>query len=336
MASFSATSLPIINAHRGAVYHGVENTMYAFEKGIEQGATSLELDVVRLSTGELVIFHGSGSHQQPGDVSDLCGSIQLEESNDSCSSSSSSSSESSFSTSASTLEADPETESETVPSREYSQIFPNVYYIEEMSLAQTQLLQFTSFSPGFAPILGSNSASPDFEEQIKKAKIPLLSEVLELCKRTGTHIALEMKGSGVEHDCLRMVEMSGMEHLVTFSSFHNERTALIRKMRSDMTRITTGKIFGEVLSEDWIEQTVNSGCNEAHICFADSTPENIAKAHAAGLFVMAWFPHPVNRSIWSNHTEDAACYEKVARSGVDMMCVNKPDLLKQVIDKISL
>ena len=125
-----------------------------------------------------------------------------------------------------------------------------------------------------------------------------------------------------------------MINQVTFSSFHGSRTSLIRRMRSDMNTVRTGKIFGEVLPSDWIGQCLSSHCNEAHICFSDSTPENIAKAHASGLYVMAWFPHPQNKSIWSKHTEDAVLYEEVSKSGVDMMCVNKPDLLKVVHDRI--
>lgn len=52
-----------------------------------------------------------------------------------------------------------------------------------------------------------------------------------------------MKDSGVEHDSLRVVENYGMQGLVTLSSFHNEKTALIRKMRRDTSVIRTGKIF---------------------------------------------------------------------------------------------
>lgn len=110
-----------------------------------------------------------------------------------------------------------------------------------MSLTQSQNLVFTSTAPSFAPIL--STASSDFKDQINKAKIPLLTEALSLCKRTSTHIALEMKDSGVEHDSLRVVENYGMQGLVTLSSFHNEKTALIRKMRRDTSVIRTGKIF---------------------------------------------------------------------------------------------
>lgn len=99
-----------------------------------------------------------------------------------------------------------------------------------------------------------------------------------------------------------------------------------------MERVKTAKIFDTPLPRDWIEQTRKLKCNEAHICFADTTPQAIELAHRNGIKVMAWFPHPINDSIWSKFTEDAALYAQVAKSGVDIMCVNKPDLLKEVLD----
>ena len=123
--------------------------------------------------------------------------------------------------------------------------------------------------------------------------------------------------------------------LVTFSSFHNEKTALIRNMRRNMESVKTAKIFDTPLTRDWIEQTKSQHCNEAHICFIDCTPRNISLAHSHGIIVMGWFPHPVNESIWCKYTEDSALYEFVARSGVDIMCVNKPGLLKRVLDDMA-
>ena len=95
-----------------------------------------------------------------------------------------------------------------------------------------------------------------------------------------------------------------------------------------------GKIFDTPLPKDWIKQTKRDLCNEAHICFADCTPQNISLAHANNVRVMGWFPHPINTSIWSKYTEDAALYETVAKSGVDVMCVNKPKLLREVLDRM--
>ena len=73
----------------------------------------------------------------------------------------------------------------------------------------------------------------------------------------------------------------------------------------------------------------------AHICFADCTPQSIALAHKNNIKVMGWFPHPINNAIWSKYTEDAALYAQVAKSGVDIMCVNKPDLLREVLDELA-
>ena len=199
---FSPVSLPIVNAHRGAIFHAPENTLEAFDKAFDLGATSVELDVVRLSSGELVVFHGGGNHCNPGDVYDLCGLIKKDESAE-CEYISGSGSETSFSTTTSTQLADPEVglDNKVI----FNEIAPNQFFIEEMSLSQVKDLRFTpSASPGFADLL--SAADTDFERLASEARVPLLSEVLALCKRRGAHVALEMKGTGVEHASLRMVE----------------------------------------------------------------------------------------------------------------------------------
>ncbi|GKU76135.1 glycerophosphodiester phosphodiesterase [Paenibacillus sp. L3-i20] len=48
---------PIIFAHRGASAYCPENTLAAFKKGIELGATGIETDVQRTKDGQLVLIH---------------------------------------------------------------------------------------------------------------------------------------------------------------------------------------------------------------------------------------------------------------------------------------
>ena len=48
---------PLIIAHRGASGHATENSLPAFQRAIELGADMTELDVFRLSDGEIVVFH---------------------------------------------------------------------------------------------------------------------------------------------------------------------------------------------------------------------------------------------------------------------------------------
>ena len=64
-SAIAPISLPVNTAHRGAVFYGVENTLYAFEKAFDLGATAVELDVVCLSSGELAVFHGGVSKELP-------------------------------------------------------------------------------------------------------------------------------------------------------------------------------------------------------------------------------------------------------------------------------
>lgn len=48
---------PIIVAHRGASGYEPENTLRAFERGIQMGAPALELDVHLSKSGDLVVIH---------------------------------------------------------------------------------------------------------------------------------------------------------------------------------------------------------------------------------------------------------------------------------------
>ena len=44
-------------AHRGASAYAPENTITAFSKGIELGATGIEVDLRKTKDGKIVIFH---------------------------------------------------------------------------------------------------------------------------------------------------------------------------------------------------------------------------------------------------------------------------------------
>lgn len=54
---FFASGRPLVFAHRGGMALGPENTMAAFERGLEAGADGLELDVHLSSDGVVVVHH---------------------------------------------------------------------------------------------------------------------------------------------------------------------------------------------------------------------------------------------------------------------------------------
>lgn len=47
----------VVCGHRGAMGHATENTLASIKKGIELKADMLEIDVYKIKTGELVVFH---------------------------------------------------------------------------------------------------------------------------------------------------------------------------------------------------------------------------------------------------------------------------------------
>lgn len=49
--------VPLVIAHRGGKVWAPENTMAAFRQSLEFGVDAIELDIQRVQTGELVVFH---------------------------------------------------------------------------------------------------------------------------------------------------------------------------------------------------------------------------------------------------------------------------------------
>lgn len=59
--------------HRGALYEEMENTLESFRRCLEMGCDAIELDVFCLKgDGTLICFHGGGTDENPGDLSDYC------------------------------------------------------------------------------------------------------------------------------------------------------------------------------------------------------------------------------------------------------------------------
>jgi len=63
---------PKIIGHRGALYDHLENTRPAFLRCAELGCDGVELDVFQIADGSLVVFHGGGTDETPGDLTDHC------------------------------------------------------------------------------------------------------------------------------------------------------------------------------------------------------------------------------------------------------------------------
>jgi len=48
---------PLVIGHRGAMGHETENTLASIQKALDLGVDMIEIDVFKISTGEVVVFH---------------------------------------------------------------------------------------------------------------------------------------------------------------------------------------------------------------------------------------------------------------------------------------
>lgn len=269
---------PWIVGHRGCLYDELENTREGFARCAAMGCDAVELDVFRLKCNTLIVFHGGGTDENPGDLWDYCkvrGNIL-----------------------------------------DYT-------YVE----AVTQL----SFNPDFDEF-------PCPVESIRRGTIPTLLQVLEDAKKSGLHVKIELKGPDVVEGVLEMVDSLAVVDQTSFSSFDLDRLALVRQLKPNRNVITgehiyrTGALFNDIPS-DFIEQAQAVGASEVHLRYDTCTTEIIQRIHENGMGSMLWCRGPIGmtsdctKKYWDVGNEDASMYEVLLRTGVQQMCVNRPNVL---------
>lgn len=264
-------SNPWIVGHRGCLYQELENTREGFQKCAKMGIDAVELDVFLLKCGSLIVFHGGGTDENPGDLLDYCG-----------------------------VEGS----------------------ILDLTYEQASKL---SFNPSY-----DEFGCPD--DITLKGSIPTLQEVLMDIKKSGLHVKIELKGEGTVEPTLEVVERLGMTSQCSYSSFALERIAHLRKLRPDRKVYPTGALFDKC-PDDFIRQAQEAGATEVHLRYDFCTQENIKAIHQAGLGSMAWFRGPIGMAsdckarFLDVGNEDESMYDVMLRTGVQRMCINKPDIL---------
>ena len=288
-ASSAITHKPRIVGHRGALYQELENTIPAF-LACAGDCDAIELDVFVLpKDNTLVVFHGSGTDQNPGLLEDYC------------------------------IYAPHGAKS-----------------ILDLTYEETQLLQFnTKFAELAAP-----------PERILEAKVPTLENVLQAIKPTGMEVKIELKGLGTAQPTVELVDRLGMRDQVSYSSFNHKEIEMVRKLRPQMNPdgtyvYRTGALFDDV-PDDFIQRALTVGASEIHLKYDECTTERIAAIHGAGMSSMAWFRGPIGMKsdttskYWDIGNEDESCYQTLMETGVQQLCVNKPDVLAGLLRRLEM
>lgn len=191
------------------------------------------------------------------------------------------------------------------------------------------------------PLKGAAHFCP--EDKLEEAQIEMLEDVLEHAKENGHELKIELKGPGTEEPVVELVEQMDMVDQVTFSSFHHDRIEKIRKMRPQVDEegkhvYKTGALFTEP-PEDFVEKAKEVDATEVHLRYDTCTKDRVDAIHDAGLDSMAWCRGPTTmrkdmEKFGDVKEEDEHVYSLVLQSGVQAMCVNRPDKLSSLVEAV--
>jgi len=186
-------------------------------------------------------------------------------------------------------------------------------------------------------------------DKISRTTVPTLREVLEGIKPTGVKVTIELKGPDTEDPVVDLVEEMDMVDQCTFSSFKLSRIEHIRKRHPETTvngidnehkatyRYKTGALFNNV-PDNFVRLAEDVGASEVHLRYDTCTTERVKAIHDKGMKSMAWFcgPRTMKRDSEMKYrdvgNEDRSMYRVVMETGVDSLCVNRPDVLFDLLE----
>lgn len=157
-----------------------------------------------------------------------------------------------------------------------------------------------------------------FGPQFAGERLPLLSEVLELCSTQEPDfiINIELKSGsklypGIEEKAVAAVDGSHYRGRIIYSSFDHYA---LRRLKEINRHLKTGVLYGAALVDPWRYRDILA-FDALHPAWHTLTPEIIREAHAHGLEI-------------NTFTVDDLFYaQQLISAGVDAIITNVPDRL---------
>lgn len=172
-------------------------------------------------------------------------------------------------------------------------------YIRDLSLSELKALYFNRTFPAY-----------------KNARLPLLSEVLQLLQPTGLRINIELKNSIVDYPDLEKRVLESVDRWferprVLFSSFNHY--SMLRMKQLDPS-VFCGLLYEAALVHPW-EYAAHLGMDAIHPHYSEVllNSHECTAAHDLGIHV----------NVWTVNTPEAMA--SVIQKGTDILITNYPD-----------
>ncbi|KAL3821748.1 hypothetical protein ACHAXA_008484 [Cyclostephanos tholiformis] len=142
-------------------------------------------------------------------------------------------------------------------------------------------------------------------------------------------VYVELKGPDTAMPVVELVDRMDVGRMCRYSSFDHSRISEVRMLNE---RAVTGALFSGRVPDDFVDAAIEAGANEVHLRYDTCTYDKVREALRAGLSTMAWFRGPSKYVDVGNEAEST--YQTVLRTGVDRVCVNRPDVMLKVLKGI--
>ena len=183
-------------------------------------------------------------------------------------------------------------------------------------------------------------------QQRQECYIPTLEEVLLDAKRNNLVVKIELKGPNTATPTVELVERLDMVHLCHYSSFNLSQIHTVRELRPQRCSVTgdyvykTGALFDQV-PDNYIDLALDAGASEVHLKYSACTKSRVEEIHSAGMDSMCWFRGPIGMAddvrtkFYDVGNEDESMLSVVMATGVRKMCLNKPDVLIGMLNRMN-
>ena len=167
-----------------------------------------------------------------------------------------------------------------------------------------------------------------FDKKFRGAEIPLLAEVLSLCKdRIAVNIEIkaeavkeQIKG-GIEEKCLQIVNQSGLQDHVVFSSFDPRA---LRHLRHLNRQASLAVLFEKKYYDAQLPSEI--------VVSLDGNAFNCSRRELNKTWLADLKRHGIPVNVYT--VDDEKSMKRLHALGVDGIFTNKPDVLRNVLDDL--